>query len=171
MQITLECMNSCLEYRVVCVDLWVDEVIFMSVITFGLISCKTWTSNREASPNRWWIIHFTQLSSADEHCKEIPELLTLKVKSAMLTGPHFIEIYEGLLFCHDRCCYSCHVFKCFAIFIVGSFAHGFTYSGHPVPCAVALEALKIYQWELKILANQWFKPILEKIIPIVEMPS
>ncbi|KAK1257556.1 hypothetical protein QJS04_geneDACA019782 [Acorus gramineus] len=28
---------------------------------------------------------------------------------------------------------------------LGSFAHGFTYSGHPVACAVALEALKIYQ--------------------------
>ncbi|MCO5606661.1 hypothetical protein L7F22_060850 [Adiantum nelumboides] len=28
---------------------------------------------------------------------------------------------------------------------MGSFGHGFTYSGHPVPCAVALEALKIYK--------------------------
>lgn len=28
---------------------------------------------------------------------------------------------------------------------LGSFAHGFTYSGHPVCCAVALEALKIYE--------------------------
>ena len=28
---------------------------------------------------------------------------------------------------------------------MGAFAHGFTYSGHPVACAVALEALKIYQ--------------------------
>lgn len=28
---------------------------------------------------------------------------------------------------------------------LGSFAHGFTYSGHPVACAVALEALKIYK--------------------------
>jgi 4-aminobutyrate--pyruvate transaminase len=28
---------------------------------------------------------------------------------------------------------------------VGVFAHGFTYSGHPVPSAVALEALKIYE--------------------------
>ncbi|OEL20793.1 Gamma-aminobutyrate transaminase 1, mitochondrial [Dichanthelium oligosanthes] len=27
----------------------------------------------------------------------------------------------------------------------GSFAHGFTYSGHPVACAVAIEALKIYR--------------------------
>ncbi|KAM0899880.1 hypothetical protein ACQ4PT_021007 [Festuca glaucescens] len=27
---------------------------------------------------------------------------------------------------------------------LGSFAHGFTYSGHPVACAVAIEALKIY---------------------------
>ncbi|KAF3791513.1 Gamma aminobutyrate transaminase 1 [Nymphaea thermarum] len=28
---------------------------------------------------------------------------------------------------------------------LGSFSHGFTYSGHPVACAVALEALKIYK--------------------------
>ncbi|XP_013687641.1 gamma-aminobutyrate transaminase POP2, mitochondrial-like [Brassica napus] len=28
---------------------------------------------------------------------------------------------------------------------IGTFAHGFTYSGHPVSCAVAIEALKIYK--------------------------
>lgn len=28
---------------------------------------------------------------------------------------------------------------------LGSFSHGFTYSGHPVSCAVALEAVKIYK--------------------------
>lgn len=28
----------------------------------------------------------------------------------------------------------------------GSFAHGFTYSGHPVACAVAIEALKLYRY-------------------------
>ncbi|KAI7747986.1 hypothetical protein M8C21_027910 [Ambrosia artemisiifolia] len=28
---------------------------------------------------------------------------------------------------------------------LGTFSHGFTYSGHPVACAVALETLKIYQ--------------------------
>ncbi|PKA62831.1 putative gamma-aminobutyrate transaminase 3, mitochondrial [Apostasia shenzhenica] len=28
---------------------------------------------------------------------------------------------------------------------LGTFSHGFTYSGHPVSCAVALEALKIYR--------------------------
>lgn len=28
---------------------------------------------------------------------------------------------------------------------LGTFAHGFTYSGHPVSCAVALETLKIYE--------------------------
>jgi len=32
---------------------------------------------------------------------------------------------------------------------IGTFAHGFTYSGHPVPAAVAVETLKIYD-ELKI---------------------
>ena len=31
-------------------------------------------------------------------------------------------------------------------FVAGSFAHGFTYSGHPVACAVAIEALKIYRY-------------------------
>ncbi|XP_004305895.1 PREDICTED: gamma aminobutyrate transaminase 1, mitochondrial-like [Fragaria vesca subsp. vesca] len=33
---------------------------------------------------------------------------------------------------------------------LGSFSHGFTYSGHPVACAVAIEALKIYK-ERKIV--------------------
>jgi 4-aminobutyrate--pyruvate transaminase len=28
---------------------------------------------------------------------------------------------------------------------IGTFAHGYTYSGHPVACAVALETLKIYE--------------------------
>jgi 4-aminobutyrate--pyruvate transaminase len=28
---------------------------------------------------------------------------------------------------------------------LGSFSHGFTYSGHPVSCAVAIEALKLYK--------------------------
>ncbi|PHT81661.1 hypothetical protein T459_14676 [Capsicum annuum] len=30
---------------------------------------------------------------------------------------------------------------------LSSFSHGFTYSGHPVACAVALEALKIYKFQ------------------------
>ena len=28
---------------------------------------------------------------------------------------------------------------------IGTFAHGYTYSGHPVACAVAIETLKIYE--------------------------
>ncbi|XP_024382990.1 gamma aminobutyrate transaminase 1, mitochondrial [Physcomitrium patens] len=40
----------------------------------------------------------------------------------------------------------------------GAFGHGFTYSGHPVPCAVSLEALKIYK-ERDICAQ------VRKIIP------
>jgi 4-aminobutyrate--pyruvate transaminase len=35
---------------------------------------------------------------------------------------------------------------------IGTFGHGFTYSGHPVPAAVALETLKIYE-ERDILAQ------------------
>ena len=35
---------------------------------------------------------------------------------------------------------------------IGVFGHGFTYSAHPVPCAVALETLKIYA-ELDIVAH------------------
>ncbi|PNY09886.1 gamma aminobutyrate transaminase mitochondrial-like, partial [Trifolium pratense] len=41
---------------------------------------------------------------------------------------------------------------------LGSFSHGFTYSGSPVPCAVALEALKIYK-ERNIVA------VVNKIAP------
>jgi 4-aminobutyrate--pyruvate transaminase len=35
---------------------------------------------------------------------------------------------------------------------IGVFAHGFTYSGHPVPAAVAIETLKIYE-ERDILSH------------------
>jgi 4-aminobutyrate--pyruvate transaminase len=36
--------------------------------------------------------------------------------------------------------------------VIGSFGHGFTYSGHPVPAAVAIETLKIYD-ELNIVEH------------------
>lgn len=36
------------------------------------------------------------------------------------------------------------------IIVLGSFSHGFTYSGHPVACAVALETLKIYQYVVTV---------------------
>ena len=36
--------------------------------------------------------------------------------------------------------------------VIGTFGHGFTYSGHPVPAAVAIETLKIYD-ELNIGAH------------------
>ena len=38
-----------------------------------------------------------------------------------------------------------HVVTCF-LFVAGSFACGFTYSGHPVACAVAIKALKNYRY-------------------------
>ncbi|MCI0547008.1 MAG: aspartate aminotransferase family protein [Candidatus Rokubacteria bacterium] len=40
------------------------------------------------------------------------------------------DIYQGLLQQSDK---------------LGVFAHGYTYSGHPVACAVAIEALRIYE--------------------------
>jgi len=43
----------------------------------------------------------------------------------------------------------------------GAFGHGFTYSGHPVPCAVSLEALKIYK-ERDICAQ------VKKVIPVFQ---
>jgi 4-aminobutyrate--pyruvate transaminase len=63
-----------------------------------------------------------------------PDILTLAkaVTSAYLPLSATIiseEIYQGLLKQSDK---------------LGAFAHGFTYSGHPVCSAVALETLKIY---------------------------
>ncbi len=63
-----------------------------------------------------------------------PDIVTLAkaVSSAYLPISATIvseEIYQALLKQSDK---------------LGAFAHGFTYSGHPVCCAVALEALKIY---------------------------
>jgi 4-aminobutyrate---pyruvate transaminase len=64
-----------------------------------------------------------------------PDILTLAkaVSSAYLPISATIiseEIFAALLKQSDK---------------LGLFAHGFTYSGHPVCCAVALEALKIYE--------------------------
>jgi 4-aminobutyrate--pyruvate transaminase len=64
-----------------------------------------------------------------------PDIVTLAkaVTSAYLPLSATIiseEIYQAMLKQSDK---------------LGAFAHGFTYSGHPVCCAVALEALKIYE--------------------------
>jgi 4-aminobutyrate--pyruvate transaminase len=64
-----------------------------------------------------------------------PDILTLAkaVTSAYLPLSATIvseAIYQAMLRQSDK---------------LGVFAHGFTYSGHPVACAVALEALKIYE--------------------------
>jgi 4-aminobutyrate--pyruvate transaminase len=47
---------------------------------------------------------------------------------------------------------------------IGTFGHGFTYSGHPVPAAVAIETLKIYE-EMDLVAHvrQRSKPFLERL--------
>src|SRR5262249_22940568 len=54
---------------------------------------------------------------------------------------------------------------------IGSFAHGFTYSGHPVSAAVALETLKIYE-ERDILAQvrRQSVPFLEAIRSFQDHP-
>ena len=44
---------------------------------------------------------------------------------------------------------------------IGIFGHGFTYGGHPVSCAVALEALKIYEETNLINHVQKMSPIFE----------
>ncbi len=45
---------------------------------------------------------------------------------------------------------------------VGSFGHGYTYSGHPVACAVALEALRIYEADNLIGHVQQVAPRLQQ---------
>jgi 4-aminobutyrate--pyruvate transaminase len=64
-----------------------------------------------------------------------PDILTLAkaVTSAYLPLSATIisePIYQAMLTLSDK---------------LGAFAHGYTYSGHPVCCAVALETLKIYE--------------------------
>ncbi len=47
---------------------------------------------------------------------------------------------------------------------IGTFGHGFTYSGHPVPAAVALETLKIYEeMDLVTHVRRRSKPFLERL--------
>jgi 4-aminobutyrate--pyruvate transaminase len=45
---------------------------------------------------------------------------------------------------------------------VGSFGHGYTYSGHPVACAVALEALRIYEADNLVGHVQQVAPRLQQ---------
>jgi 4-aminobutyrate--pyruvate transaminase len=56
---------------------------------------------------------------------------------ADLGQPRFGKLYEIILTQSDK---------------LGIFGHGYTYSSHPVPAAVALETLKLYE-ELDILAQ------------------
>lgn len=44
---------------------------------------------------------------------------------------------------------------------LGAFAHGYTYSGHPVPAAVALETLRIYQADRILEHVQAVAPLLQ----------
>ena len=45
---------------------------------------------------------------------------------------------------------------------IGVFAHGFTYSGHPVACAVALKTMEIYE-RIDIVAH------VQRVAPIFEL--
>jgi len=51
---------------------------------------------------------------------------------------------------------------------IGIFGHGFTYGGHPVSCAVALEALKIYEETNLIKHVQKMSPIFETELRTLE---
>jgi 4-aminobutyrate---pyruvate transaminase len=51
---------------------------------------------------------------------------------------------------------------------IGVFGHGFTYGGHPVSCAVALEALKIYEETNLINHVQEISPIFETELRTLE---
>ncbi|BEP38104.1 aspartate aminotransferase family protein [Variovorax sp. V59] len=45
---------------------------------------------------------------------------------------------------------------------IGTFGHGFTYSGHPVACAIALETLKVYEDENIVAHVQSLVPQFQK---------
>ncbi|BEP46349.1 aminotransferase [Variovorax sp. V116] len=45
---------------------------------------------------------------------------------------------------------------------IGTFGHGFTYSGHPVACAIALETLKVYEDESILAHVQSLVPQFQK---------
>lgn len=59
-----------------------------------------------------------------------------------------------------------HVLSC-CLFVTGSFAHGFTYSGHPVACAVAIEALKIYRYTVFSITSHSAPAPIEFLVPDV----
>ena len=54
---------------------------------------------------------------------------------------------------------------------IGTFGHGFTYSGHPVPAAVALETLKIYEeMDLVTRVKQASLPFLKRLHSFADHP-
>ena len=54
---------------------------------------------------------------------------------------------------------------------IGTFGHGFTYSGHPVPAAVAIETLKIYE-EMDVVTHVQERsvPFLQRLHEFAEHP-
>jgi 4-aminobutyrate---pyruvate transaminase len=54
---------------------------------------------------------------------------------------------------------------------IGTFGHGFTYSGHPVPAAVAIETLKIYgEMDLIARVKQASAPFLDRLHGFADHP-
>lgn len=54
---------------------------------------------------------------------------------------------------------------------IGTFGHGFTYSGHPVPAAVAIETLKIYEeMDLVTRVKQRSAPFLKRLHGFADHP-
>jgi 4-aminobutyrate--pyruvate transaminase len=45
---------------------------------------------------------------------------------------------------------------------IGTFGHGFTYSGHPVSCAIALETLRVYEDEAILAHVQSVAPVFQQ---------
>jgi 4-aminobutyrate--pyruvate transaminase len=45
---------------------------------------------------------------------------------------------------------------------IGTFGHGFTYSGHPVSCAIALETLQVYEDESILAHVQAVAPVFQQ---------
>ena len=93
----------------------------------------------------WWGCADLRLEARHGHCAKALSAAYQPISAVLIND----KIHEAMLVQSDK---------------LGSFAHGYTYAGHPVTTAVALEVLKIYE-ETDIVARaKRLGPVLQSAL-------